>query len=533
MFLNTIRSASIAQRLGLGFGSMFALLIAVAITGGLAMQGMGGHLKQITEVNNFKTRMANDLMSHISDMAIQARNITLFTDVGKIDDQVKLIESTQKAYLDAEAVLIKNMETTGANEEEKALLTDIQAFSKITIPLFSEAAQQGSDGDNVSAVLTLTNKVQPKEVAWRKKVAELIALQDKLSGAATESASNSQKRALMMAFVLVMVSVASGGLIALWITRSVTTPIQRAMMVAQRIAEGDLTTNIEVHAHDETGRLLDAIRSMQDRLRALVGGILQSADSIQTASIEVASGNLDLSRRTEETASNLQHAASSMEHLSGVIKKSTDHAKHANQLAGLAAEVAARGGTVVSQVVSTMEDISVSSKKIADIIGVIEGIAFQTNILALNAAVEAARAGEQGRGFAVVAGEVRNLAGLSAGAAKEIKSLIDTSVENVEDGSRLVTDAGKAMKEIVDSVQRVSDIIGEITTASRAQSEGITQITHSVTQLDTMTQQNAALVEQSAASAESLKDQSSVLTRMMGSFKLERDATFASRSAGR
>jgi methyl-accepting chemotaxis protein len=526
MLLNKIQSASIAKRLSFGFGCVLALLIAVAITSGLAMQGMGGHLKRISEVNNLKTKLANDLMNHISDMAIQARNITLFTDVGKIDGQAKLIADTRKGYIDAEAALAAAMESTGANEEEKTLLAEIQASSKKTIPLFTDAAQQGSDGDNVSAVLTLTNKVQPEEVIWRKKVADLIILQDKLSVEATESASGSQKKALMAALALVVASVAIGTLIALWITRSVTAPIKRAVVVAERIAEGDLTSNIEVRIHDETGRLLEAISAMQDRLRGLVGDILHSADSIQNASTEVASGNMDLSHRTEETASNLQYAASSMEYLTGVIKQSTDHAKHANELAGSAAEVAARGGVVVSQVVATMEDINASSKKIADIISVIDGIAFQTNILALNAAVEAARAGEQGRGFAVVAGEVRSLAGRSAEAAKEIKSLIGASVEKVEGGSRLVADAGKTMKEIVGSVQRVSDIIGEITAASRDQSEGITQINHSVTQLDSMTQQNAALVEQSAAAAESLKDQSIALTRMVGTFKLERDANY-------
>jgi methyl-accepting chemotaxis protein len=526
MFLNTIQSASIAKRLGFGFACVLALLIAVAITSGLAMQGMGGHIKQIAEVNNLKTKLANDLMNNISDLAIQARNITLFTDVGKIDGQAKLIADTKKAYLDAEATLATTMESTGANEEEKALFAEIQEASKKTIPMFTEAAQQGSDGDNVSAVLTLTNKVQPAEEVWRNKVGELITLQDKLSVVATESASGAQKKALVAAMALVVVSVAIGSLIALWITRSVTAPIQRAVVVAERIAEGDLTSNIEVRIHDETGRLLEAISAMQDRLRGLVGDILHTADSIQTASTEVASGNLDLSQRTEQTASNLQYAASSMEYLTGVIKQSTEHANNANELAGSAAEVAARGGMVVSQVVATMEDINASSKKIADIISVIDGIAFQTNILALNAAVEAARAGEQGRGFAVVAGEVRSLAGRSAEAAKEIKSLIGASVEKVEGGTRLVADAGKTMKEIVGSVQRVSDIIGEITAASRDQSEGITQINHSVTQLDSMTQQNAALVEQSAAAAESLKDQSIALTRMVGTFKLERDANY-------
>jgi methyl-accepting chemotaxis protein len=269
--------------------------------------------------------------------------------------------------------------------------------------------------------------------------------------------------------------------------------------------------------------LLEAISAMQDRLRGLVGDIRQTANSIQVASDEVASGNLDLSQRTEQTSSSLQQAASSMDQLTGTVRQSADSARQDNQLASSAAEVAARGGTVVSQVVTTMDDINASSKKIADIISVIDGIAFQTNILALNAAVEAARAGEQGRGFAVVAGEVRSLAGRSAEAAKEIKSLIVASVEKVEGGSRLVADAGKTMKEIVGSVQRVSDIIGEITAASSEQSDGISQVSGSVSRLDQMTQQNSALVEQSAAAAESLKEQAHNLTQMVDAFRLQRE----------
>jgi methyl-accepting chemotaxis protein len=248
--------------------------------------------------------------------------------------------------------------------------------------------------------------------------------------------------------------------------------------------------------------------------------VQNATESIGTASAEIATGNQDLSARTEQTASNLQQAASSMEQLTGTVKQSADSARHANQLATSAAEVAARGGQVVSQVVATMDDINASSKKIADIIGVIDGIAFQTNILALNAAVEAARAGEQGRGFAVVASEVRSLAQRSAEAAKEIKGLIGASVEKVEGGSRLVADAGRTMAEIVSSVQRVSDIIGEITAASAEQSDGIGQINTSVSQLDQMTQQNSALVEQSAAAADSLKEQAVKLAQVVGTFKL-------------
>ncbi|HEY2929265.1 methyl-accepting chemotaxis protein, partial [Piscinibacter sp.] len=304
------------------------------------------------------------------------------------------------------------------------------------------------------------------------------------------------------------------------LVRRLQARLRLAAQVMEAVAAGDLSKSVEPGAQDEVGRLLTQVATMQTRLADMVRQIRASTDSISTASSEIASGNQDLSARTEQTASNLQQAASSMEQLTGTVKQSADSARQANQLASSAAEVAARGGAVVSQVVSTMDEINTSSKKIADIIGVIDGIAFQTNILALNAAVEAARAGEQGRGFAVGAGEVRNLAGRSAEAAKEIKGLIGASVDRVEAGSRLVADAGKTMQEIVGSVQRVTDIIGEITAAAAEQSDGIGQVNTSVVQLDQMTQQNAALVEQSAAAAESLKDQAGKLAQVVGMFKL-------------
>jgi methyl-accepting chemotaxis protein len=306
-----------------------------------------------------------------------------------------------------------------------------------------------------------------------------------------------------------------------WFTlRAVCNPLVAAVNVAERIAEGDLGSAVEVGRHDEIGRLLIAVAAMQDRLRKLVGEIRRTAESIQTASAEVATGNQDLSQRTEHAASSLQETASSMEQLTGTVRHSADAALRANQLAASAAEVAQRGGQVVAQVVTTMDAIDASSKKIADIIGVIDSIAFQTNILALNAAVEAARAGEQGRGFAVVAGEVRSLAHRSAEAAREIKSLIGNSVDKVETGSRLVGDAGTTMHEIVASVQRVTHIIAEITAASSEQSTGLSQINGAVTQLDQMTQQNAALVEQSAAAAESLREQSGHLAGLVATFRL-------------
>jgi methyl-accepting chemotaxis protein len=293
-------------------------------------------------------------------------------------------------------------------------------------------------------------------------------------------------------------------------------------MLTHNVVRGD-TLDLDVSHIRTTTPVAAELRQTLDRVRAAMQDISLAADNITTSGGEIASGSQDLSQRTEQTAANLQQAASSMEELTATVKQSADSARQANQLASSAAEVAARGGDVVSQVVTTMDEITASSKKIADIIGVIDGIAFQTNILALNAAVEAARAGEQGRGFAVVASEVRSLAGRSADAAKEIKGLIGASVDRVEAGSRLVADAGSTMTEIVSSVQRVSDIIGEITAASAEQSDGIGQVNTAVAQLDQMTQQNAALVEESAAAAESLKQQARNLAEVVGTFRLRGD----------
>ncbi len=310
-------------------------------------------------------------------------------------------------------------------------------------------------------------------------------------------------------------------LLSLLVKRSVNAQLggdpRHAMAAMAEVANGNLEIDL---AGAPSGSLLEGLKQMVDSMRTTLLQVRASTDSIGTASTEIATGNQDLSARTEQTASNLQQAASSMEQLTGAVKQSADSARQANQLASSAAEVAARGGVVVSEVVATMDEINASSKKIADIIGTIDGIAFQTNILALNAAVEAARAGEQGRGFAVVASEVRSLAQRSAEAAKEIKGLIGASVEKVEGGSKLVADAGRTMTEIVGSVQRVTNIIGEITAASAEQSQGIGEVNGSVSQLDQMTQQNAALVEQSAAAAESLREQAARLSGVIASFRL-------------
>ena len=347
---------------------------------------------------------------------------------------------------------------------------------------------------------------------------EVVVPVDEMDGA--------MKRSSITLAGLIIASFGGLGLLLYVLTlRVITNPLKQAVAVMAEVANGDLTAQTPKRGQDEIGSLFDSVNAMVTKLRVTLSEVRRSADSIHHASSEVAVGSLDLSQRTEETASNLQETASSMEQLTSTVKQSADAARQANQLTSSAAEVAARGGVVVSQVVSTMDDINTSSKKIVDIIGVIDSIAFQTNILALNAAVEAARAGEQGRGFAVVASEVRSLAQRSAQAAKEIKELIGASVDKVDSGSRLVADAGKTMQEIVGSVRRVTDIIGEITAASAEQSDGIGQVNISVGQLDSMTQQNASLVEESSAAAESLKEQAAKLSQLVSTFKLDGGAS--------
>ena len=311
-----------------------------------------------------------------------------------------------------------------------------------------------------------------------------------------------------------------GAALSTWVVRGITRRLREAMAITQRIADGDLSGPIHAEGRDEVAQTLASLATMRDRLHGTIGDVRQAVQAIETASSEIASGTSDLSTRTEQSAANLQQTASSIEQLTGSARSAADSAAVARQLADSASGVAQRGGSVVSQVVSTMDEIQASSRKIGDIIGTIDGIAFQTNILALNAAVEAARAGEQGRGFAVVAGEVRTLAQRSAEAAREIKALIGASVERVETGTRLVGDAGNTMQEIVDSVRRVTDVIGEIAHASREQTEGIGLVNGAVSQLDRMTQQNAALVEESAAAADSMRAQAGRLSQAVGAFRL-------------
>nr|WP_295944151.1 methyl-accepting chemotaxis protein [uncultured Acidovorax sp.] len=522
---STLKSLSISSRLSLGFGCMLVLLVAVAAVGQLSVGKVHDQMTQITGVGANKAKLVNGMLESVSAIGIQSRSAAMLNDIDpkQAREQIVAVGKTLKEYAAQEAALSELLTPAKATPAELKLLSEVQALGGKTRPELDSAIKAADDGDTVSATLALMTRVAPAETAWRAKLRELIELQNTLNAEATASAEQTQSSARVVGGLLVLLAIGLGALIAWRITASITAPIGRAVVVAERIARGDLTSQVEVRIHDETGRLLEAIAAMQERLRTLVGEIGQTADSILVASSEVASGNLDLSQRTEQTSHNLQSAASSLVDLTGTVSQSADSARQANQLASTASDAATRGGEVVGQVVRTMDTISASSRKIADIISVIDGIAFQTNILALNAAVEAARAGEQGRGFAVVAGEVRNLAGRSAQAAREIKALIGTSVDQVQEGSTLVNHAGKTIEELVQSVRRVSDIMGEITAATQEQSQRIGHVSQSVGALEEMTQQNAALVEEGAAAADSLKDQAGRLTQMVGTFRLSRN----------
>ena len=441
------------------------------------------------------------LIASLDDAKVKAVRAALTRELAQVGQTI----SSVAGGAEADAELAKHAQQASAQLASYLKQAD-QAIDLSSVdPNTGVAAMQGADATFSALAGTL----------------KAMAARTDALAAETLAASEVRARRNNLLLGLLALLVSGGAVGAAWLVqRKVIVELQRAVAVTEQVAGGRLDVDASSARVDEVGDLMRALASMAGQLNATLGSVMQASESIRIASAEIATGNQDLSQRTEQTASNLQQTASSMEQLTGTVKQSAVSAHHANQLAASAAEVAARGGSVVSQVVATMDDIHASSRRIADIIGVIDGIAFQTNILALNAAVEAARAGEQGRGFAVVASEVRNLAQRSANAAREIKELIGASVAKVDSGSRLVADAGETMQAIVGSVQRVSDIIAEITAAAAEQSDGIGQVTGAVTELDHMTQQNAALVEQSAAAAESLREQAARLAGVVGAFQL-------------
>jgi methyl-accepting chemotaxis protein len=447
----------------------------------------------------------------------------LFTMLGNLD--AKRIEQERvglRNRLNAITTIITNADLGDSDQ-----LTKLTADFVNGITTYSKKADDAIDmatGDvntGIAAMMSADEQYSALIKSLEEVGTQVNERADEVSRRTDRSAVLSQ---LMIGFALVIAIVAAS-VVAVLSARTVARNLRAASQVAGKLADGDLGARFAINSKDELGDLSHSLDRMREAFAKMIGDIRETSESVSVASSQIAQGNADLSARTEQQAGSLQVTAASMEELSSTVKNNANTARQANQLAASASEVAARGGHAVGQVVSTMGEIQTSSRKIAEIIGVIDGIAFQTNILALNAAVEAARAGEQGRGFAVVAGEVRNLAQRSAQAAREIKQLISDSVQKVDSGSRQVTEAGQTMRDIVDQVKRVADLIGEITSATLEQDSGIGQVNAAVTHLDQMTQQNAALVEQSAAAAESLKEQAARLAQAIAIFKLGRQET--------
>jgi methyl-accepting chemotaxis protein len=434
-------------------------------------------------------------------------------DQQQIADLKKDAEDHSNAFLEA----VNSLEASQVNDNIKQETAKTRPYMEVY--LASVNTFMGLASTDIDAALT---RFPEFTTAFRSLGVEMGLLGNLIDNSSNQTQSNASTDLARSVMLIVTLSAWIILLaLAFFVGRSIIRPLNNAIKIARHVADGDLTSNIEVESKDETGQLLQALKDMNESLNGIVGEVRNTTDSISTAAKEIAAGNSDLSQRTEEQASSLEETASSMEELTSTVKQNAENAKQANQLAANASDIAVKGGLAVNEVVQTMASISTSSKKIVDIISVIEGIAFQTNILALNAAVEAARAGEQGRGFAVVATEVRNLAQRSAAAAKEIKILIGDSVDKVDTGSRQVDQAGATMDEIVTAVKRVTDIMAEIAAASNEQSDGIEQVNRAIIQMDEVTQQNAALVEQAAAAAESMQEQAGTLMEAVSIFKLE------------
>jgi methyl-accepting chemotaxis protein len=506
----------IATLLKLGFGLLGLLIVLMGVLSFLKASGAAVAFDNVVENRYPKISSLHTLNDRLKDSARLQRDLLLFSDADDVKKAAQSIAELQKAN----AELLAKLDPSFKSEQGRALLNTLQEVRKRYLPASQRFVAQASSGAQEMAKIGLQTELAALEQAYFVAVQAMITFQEgQIQSAKTEAASaigHIQTTLLLSGGTALLVALMA----AVWITRAVTLPINLAVDVARAVAAGDLSYSFEGQGKSETGLLLHALKEMQVALARVVSHVRHGSESVATASAEIAQGNQDLSSRTESQASALEQTAASMEQLGSQVSQNADNARQANQLALNASSVAVQGGEVVSQVVQTMQGINESSRKIADIISVIDGIAFQTNILALNAAVEAARAGEQGRGFAVVASEVRSLAGRSAEAAKEIKALIGASVERVEHGAALVDKAGTTMTEVVNSIRRVTDIMGEISSASSEQSAAVAQVGEAVTQMDQVTQQNAALVEQMAAAASSLKAQANELVQAVAVFKL-------------
>ena len=513
-----LSNLSVGLRLSASFGAILLITALIAATGMWRIASLQSASERVATQEIEQQTLVEDWASDIRLNWVRTEAFLKAIDRDYMD---KLTADTQATAKGMEAK-VKRIEALVQGDKAKGLLAAIATARQAYNDKLNEIRELHRGGEpNVPALVD--KDLRPLADKYLQSLDDLRKTMAAQLAESQADTSTLAKASQVLLGVGTLVAVALGALMGLTVTRSIVRPLQQGQQAAESIADGDLTHPITASGNDETGQLLQALSTMQSRLATIVGNVRYSAEGVATASAEIASGNNDLSARTEQQASALEETAASMEELGSTVRQNADNARTANQLAMSASTVAQQGGDVVAEVVDTMKGINDSSRKIADIISVIDGIAFQTNILALNAAVEAARAGEQGRGFAVVAGEVRNLAGRSAQAAREIKALIGTSVDQVQEGSTLVNHAGKTIEELVQSVRRVSDIMGEITAATQEQSQRIGHVSQSVGALEEMTQQNAALVEEGAAAADSLKDQAGRLTQMVGTFRLSRN----------
>ncbi|MFD2366301.1 methyl-accepting chemotaxis protein [Pseudoduganella sp. GCM10020061] len=524
-----LNEMKVRTRLALGFALVLALLAIVTVLGLVRMAQIQDRLDRVVTVNSVVSRLVSEMRDNVSDRETRLRILTLLSDPADMEPEMLKIREQTNKYGVAMKALSDKFAAVGS-AEEKALLAQIREFEAQTMPAIAKASELYLAANAEEATRVMIREVRPPQRKWLAALQQLATMEEKLNAKVQAEAEDAFKNARNFMVVLGLAAVLAGILAAWAITRSLRKQLgaepDYTARIAGSIANGDLSIVIDTEDSDKDSLLVE-MKEMRDSLVDIVAQVRNGTETIGTASREIAAGNIDLSSRTEMQASALEKTASAMEELTSTVKQNADNAREANQLAAQASDVARKGGDVVSQVVDTMGSINASANKIVDIIGVIDGIAFQTNILALNAAVEAARAGEQGRGFAVVASEVRNLAQRSAAAAKEIKTLIGDSVEKVERGSKLVGQAGVTMDEVVSSVKRVTDIMSEIADASQEQSRGIEQVNMSIIEMDSMTQQNAALVEEAAAAAQSLQDQAGELARVVSIFKLTEGERFA------
>ena len=515
------RQLRIGTRLAIGFGVILISLVLILIFGSVLSANNRKTMMKGIELSHTKTALAATMKTSMLEGGLAIRNIGLQTDLGEIEKQKLIIKNQRTRFIEARDKLV----AMGLTASEKSILDQVASLDQQVDAPTKEAFKMLVSFNGEEAVKLIATQIDPLQQKALVEISKLVDLQDAASVELSTTAENSASKLVGVLTAVGAVVLLAGVAFSMILTRSITRPLSEAVEIAQRVAAGELSHREAATGNDEISELLNALKEMNDNLFKIVSEVRQGTDAIAIASSEISTGNADLSSRTETQAGALEETASSMEEITATVRHNADNARQANGLVTSASQFAIQGGEEVGKVVDTMNSIKESSRKIVDIISVIDGIAFQTNILALNAAVEAARAGEQGRGFAVVASEVRNLAQRSASAAKEIKNLIGDSVEKVDSGSKLVDAAGKTMKEIVTSVKHVADIMSEITAAGLEQSTGIEEVNRAITQMDEMTQQNAALVEQAAAAAESMEEQAENLARVVSAFKLGAQAS--------